>query len=135
MGQEARAEADAQGVPCEHEEELHSAVTKHWGRLPREVLEFPSLETFQNHLDSVLYHVLWDVPAQAGRLDQVISCGPFQPAPSCDSVTAFGRFRATLKLKKIPPELRLSCVRKDILELFNVALAACTGILASLQFS
>ena len=29
-------------------------VTKHWHRLPREVLEFPPLEGFKSHLDTVL---------------------------------------------------------------------------------
>ncbi|KFQ30512.1 hypothetical protein N332_01588, partial [Mesitornis unicolor] len=29
-------------------------VTEHWPRLPREVVESPSLETFKNHLDTFL---------------------------------------------------------------------------------
>jgi len=28
-------------------------VTKHWHRLPREVMESPSLEMFKSHLDAV----------------------------------------------------------------------------------
>ena len=38
-------------------------VTEHWDRLPREVVESPSLEIFRNHLDAILCHVLWDDPA------------------------------------------------------------------------
>jgi len=34
-------------------------VTEHWKRLPREVVESPSLETFKTHLDEVLCSLLW----------------------------------------------------------------------------
>ncbi|PKU46328.1 hypothetical protein llap_3352 [Limosa lapponica baueri] len=33
-------------------------VTEHWNRLPREVVEYPSLEIFKTHLDAVLSNVL-----------------------------------------------------------------------------
>lgn len=36
------------------------AGTGHGNSLPREVLEAPSMEIFQNCLDTVLYHTLWD---------------------------------------------------------------------------
>ena len=34
-------------------------VTEPWNRLPREVVESPSLEIFQPHLDKVLCSLLW----------------------------------------------------------------------------
>ena len=33
-------------------------VTEHWKRLPREVVESPSLEIFKTHRDKVLYSLL-----------------------------------------------------------------------------
>jgi len=33
-------------------------VTEHWNRLPREVVDFPSLEIFKTCLDKVLYSLL-----------------------------------------------------------------------------
>jgi len=34
-------------------------VTEPWPRLPREVVESPSLEIFKTHLDKVLFSLLW----------------------------------------------------------------------------
>jgi len=34
-------------------------VMQHWHRLPREVVESPSLEVFKTHLDAVLCSLLW----------------------------------------------------------------------------
>jgi len=33
-------------------------VTEHWNRLPREIVESPSLEIFKTHLDKALYSLL-----------------------------------------------------------------------------
>ena len=33
-------------------------VTEHWNRLPREIVESPSLEIFKTHLDKVFYNLL-----------------------------------------------------------------------------
>jgi len=33
-------------------------VTEHWNRLPREVVESPSLEILKTRLDKVLYNLL-----------------------------------------------------------------------------
>jgi len=34
-------------------------VVKHWNRLPREVVEAPSLETFKARLDRALSKMVW----------------------------------------------------------------------------
>ncbi|GAB0200327.1 hypothetical protein GRJ2_002498100 [Grus japonensis] len=37
-------------------------VTEPWDRLPREVVESPSLERFQTRLDAILCDLLWVIP-------------------------------------------------------------------------
>jgi len=60
-------------------------VTEHWNSLPRGVVDYSSLEILKTRLEKVLCSLLGD-RALAGRLDQMIPRGPFQPLPFCDKV-------------------------------------------------
>jgi len=64
-------------------------VVKHWHRLPRGVVEAPSLETFKARLDRALSNLVWLKMSllTAGGLGQMTSKGPFQCKAFCDSVT------------------------------------------------
>lgn len=52
-------------------------VREHWNRLPKEGVEFSSLQKFQMHLAVLLSPPAGD-PALAEALDNMISRGPFQ---------------------------------------------------------
>ena len=55
-------------------------VTEQWHRLPREVVESPSLETFKTRLDTFLCPLLWE-----SLLKQGVGQGDLQrslPAPA-----------------------------------------------------
>jgi len=44
---------------CSETETVHLRVVKHWHRLPREVVDVPSLETFKARLDGALSNLIW----------------------------------------------------------------------------
>jgi len=56
-------------------------VVKPWPRLPREVVDAPSLETFKAGLDGALSNLVWLKMSllTAGGLGWVASKGPSQP--------------------------------------------------------
>ena len=66
-------------------------VVTHWNRLPKDVVDAPSLEAFKARLDVALGSlVCWLATLHiAGRLKLDDHCGPFQLRPFCDSVTCF----------------------------------------------
>ena len=63
----------------------------HWNRLPKEVVDAPSLETFKARLDVALGSLVWSLVTLhiAGVLKLDDHCGPFQPRPFCDSDGSF----------------------------------------------
>jgi len=69
-------------------------VVKHWNRLPREVVETPSLETFKARLDGALSNLVWLKMSllPAGGLGWMTSKGPFQSKAFHDSmINVFSR--------------------------------------------
>jgi len=57
-------------------------VVEHWDRLPREVVDAPSLETFKARLDGALSSLIIKLKMSlftAGGLGEMTSKGPFQP--------------------------------------------------------
>ena len=60
----------------------------HWNRLPKEVVDAPSLEASKARLDVALGSLVWWLATLhiAGGLKLDDHCGPFQPRPFYDSV-------------------------------------------------
>ena len=60
----------------------------HWNRLPKEVVDAPSLEAFKTRLDVALGSLVSmpGDPAHSRGLKLDDHCGPFQSRPSYDSV-------------------------------------------------
>jgi len=63
-------------------------VVTHWNRLPKEVVDAPSLEALKARLDVALGSLVWWLATLhiAGGLKLDDHCGPFQPRPFCDSM-------------------------------------------------
>ena len=63
-------------------------VLTHWNRLPKEVVDAPSLEAFKARLDVALGSLVWWMATLhiAGGLKLNDHCGPFQPRPFYDSM-------------------------------------------------
>ena len=63
-------------------------VVTHWNRLPKEVVDAPSLETFKARLDVAPGSLVWWLVtlhiARGLKLND--HYGPFQPRPFCDSL-------------------------------------------------
>ena len=59
----------------------------HRNRLPKEVVDAPSLEVFKARLGVALGSLVWWLATLhiAGGLKLDDHCGPFQPRPFCDS--------------------------------------------------
>ena len=63
-------------------------MVTHWNRLPKEVVDAPSLEALKARLDVALGSLVWWLVTLhiAGGLKLDDHCGPFQPRPFYDSV-------------------------------------------------
>jgi len=59
-----------------------------WNRLPREVVDAPSLKAFKARLDVALGSLVWWLATLhiAGGVKLNDHCGPFQPRPFYDSM-------------------------------------------------
>jgi len=60
----------------------------HWNRLPKEVVDAPSLDAFKAGLDVTLGSLVWWLVTlyMAGGLKLDDHCGHFQSGPFCDSM-------------------------------------------------
>ena len=66
-------------------------MVTHWNRLPREVVDAPSLDAFKGRLDVALGSLVWLLATLhiAGGLKLDDHCGPFQPRPFYDSMILY----------------------------------------------
>ena len=65
-------------------------LVMHWNRLPKEVVDAPSLKAFKARLDVALGSLVWWLVTLhiAGGLNLDDHCGPFQPRPFYDSIAS-----------------------------------------------
>ena len=72
-------------------------VVMHWNRLPKEVVDAPSLEAFKGHAACGSGQPGLEVgdPAHSRGLERDDHCGPFQPRPFYDSTTFTAPARST----------------------------------------
>jgi len=77
-------------MQCLHVRNTQRVVT-HWNRLPKEVVDAPSLQAFKARLDVALGSLVWWLVTLqiAGGLKPDDHCGPFQPRPFYDSVKCY----------------------------------------------
>ena len=63
----------------------------HWNRLPKEVVDAPSLEAFKPRLDVALGSLVWCLATLhvGGVLKPDDHCGPFQARPFYDSMILY----------------------------------------------
>jgi len=64
------------------------SLATHWNRLPKEVVDAPSLEAFKARLDMALGSLVWWLATlhMAGGLKLHDHCGPVKPRPFYDSM-------------------------------------------------
>jgi len=100
-------------------------VVRHWRRLPREVVDAPSLETFKARLDGALSTLGWWKMSllMAGGLEPDGLQGPFQPKPFYDSMTLLSSLAASPvstyrcseaaspRISFSPPKLQWFCIK------------------------
>ena len=68
-------------------------VVTHWNRLPKEVVDAPSLEAFKARLDVALGSLVWWLVTLhiAGGLKLDDHCGPFQPRTFYDPMVSWSQ--------------------------------------------
>ena len=73
----------------------------HWNRLPKEVVDAPSMQAFKARLDVALGSLVWWLadPAHSRGLKLDDHCGPFQPRPLYHSMTL--RIRMTTNINAL----------------------------------